>query len=162
MTGSVGDEYHISGQRQLQCYRLPEKVVTDNGPQFTSSEFSQFLATNGVKHICCSPYHPSSNGAAEQLVQTVKQALKAGCHKGVSFDRVLASFLLQYRTTPHATTGVSPSIPNTVTRSVGPMGDYTIVHAATSSSVLIWTAGLCVVQHKVGAGRAQSVYCLPF
>ena len=29
-------------------YRLPEQVVTDNGPQFTSSEFSQFLAANGV------------------------------------------------------------------------------------------------------------------
>ena len=29
--------------------------------------------------------------------------------QGVSFERVLASFLLQYRTTPHATTGVSPS-----------------------------------------------------
>ena len=90
-------------------YGLPEQVVTDNGPQFTSSEFSQFLASNGVKHIRCSPYHPSSNGAAERLVQTVKQALKAGCHKGVSFEQALASFLLHYRTTPHATTGVSPS-----------------------------------------------------
>ena len=89
-------------------YGLPEQVVTDNGLQFTSTEFRQFLTTNGVKHILCSPYHPSSNGAAERLVQTVKQVLKAGCQKGESFEQLLASFLLQYRTTPHATTGVPP------------------------------------------------------
>ena len=39
----------------------------------------------------------------------MKQALKAGSHKGVSFERALASFLLQYQTTLHATTGVFPS-----------------------------------------------------
>ena len=64
-------------------YRLLEQVVSDNGSQFTSSEISQFLASNGVKHIRCLPYHPSSNGAAERLVQTVKQALKGSFHKGV-------------------------------------------------------------------------------
>ena len=89
-------------------YGLPEQFVTDNGLQFTSTEFRQFLTANGVKHIICSPYHPSSNGAAERLVQTGKQALKAGCQKGVSFEQPLASFLLQYRTTPHAPTGVPP------------------------------------------------------
>ena len=91
------------------CYGLPEQVVTDNRPQFTATEFKQFLTANGAKHILCSPYHPSSNGAAERLVQTVKQTLKAGCQKGVLFEQALASFLLQYRTTLHATTGVSPS-----------------------------------------------------
>ena len=37
---------------------LPEQIVTDNGPQFTSDEFSLFFRSNGVKHIRCSPYHP--------------------------------------------------------------------------------------------------------
>ena len=35
-------------------YGLSEQVMTDNEPRFTSSEFGQFLAANGVKHICCS------------------------------------------------------------------------------------------------------------
>ena len=89
-------------------YGLPEQVVTDNRPQFTSAEFRQFLTANGVKHILCSPYH-SSNGATERLVQTVKQALKAGFQKGVLFEQALASFLSQYRTMPHATTRMPPS-----------------------------------------------------
>ena len=84
---------------------IPEQLVSDNGPQFMSEEFGAFLASNGVKHIRIAPYHPSSNGAAERLVQTVKQALRAGLLKGSGVEQYLASFLLQYRNTPYATTG---------------------------------------------------------
>ena len=90
-------------------FGLPKQLVSDNGPQFTSDEFEQFLVGNGVNHIRSSPYHPSTNGAAERLVQTVMQALRSGCRDGLSLERALASFLLRYRCTPHATTGVSPS-----------------------------------------------------
>ena len=89
-------------------YGLPRQLVSDNGPQFTSGEFKQFLHANGIKHITTAPYHPSSNGAAERLVQTVKQAIRAGHQRGEPLERTLAVFLLQYRVTPHATTGVSP------------------------------------------------------
>lgn len=30
---------------------LPEHVVSDNGPQFTSAEFAEFMKANGIKHI---------------------------------------------------------------------------------------------------------------
>ena len=90
-------------------FGLPKHLVSDNGPQFSSEEFEQFLVENGVNHIRSSLYHPSTNGAAERVVQTVKQALRAGRQDGRSLEHSLATFLLQYRTTPHATTGVSPS-----------------------------------------------------
>ncbi len=67
---------------------------------------------NGVKHICCAPYHPSSNGLAERserFVRTFKTAMKASEHTGLSSHQRLMSFLLSYRTTPHATTNVSPA-----------------------------------------------------
>ena len=65
--------------RQLfAAYGLPQQIVTDNGPLFTSEDFSEFLCLNGVEHIRVSPYHPSSNELAERSVKTFKGAMKAG------------------------------------------------------------------------------------
>ena len=61
-----------------------------------------------TKHIKSSHYHPALNGAVERMVQTLKLALKVYHKKGVPLEKSLANFLLQYRITPHATTGVSP------------------------------------------------------
>jgi len=89
-------------------YGLPRQVVSDNGPQFSAIEFENFLSTNGIKHIPISPYHPSSSGAAERAVQMVKRALRAAHHTGKPLEQSLSTFLLRYRTTPHATTSVAP------------------------------------------------------
>ena len=67
-------------------YGLPEQLVSDNGPQFSSDEFAQFMKANGVKHIRSAPYHPSSNGLAERFVQTFKRAMKAGEKGGGSLN----------------------------------------------------------------------------
>ena len=55
---------------------LPRTVVSNNGSVFTSSEFETFLQKNGVHHIRTAPYHPASNGLAEEAVQTLKEGLK--------------------------------------------------------------------------------------
>ena len=57
---------------------LPHQLVTDNGPQFTSIEFENFIKSNGVVHIRSAPYHPATNGLAERFVQSFKQALHVG------------------------------------------------------------------------------------
>jgi hypothetical protein len=89
-------------------FGLPDQLVSDNGPQFTSVEFAQFLKQNGIKHILNAPYHPSSNGLAERFVQTFKRAMRAGERDGLSLNHRLSEFLFSYRATPHATTDVSP------------------------------------------------------
>ena len=50
-------------RRMFASYGIPEQLVSDNGPQFVSGCFEEFMKMNGVKHIKCTPYHPSSNGA---------------------------------------------------------------------------------------------------
>ena len=91
------------------AYGLPEQLVSDNGPQFTAAEFEECMKANGIKHIKSSPYHPSTNGEAERFVQTFKHALKVGRSDKGSLLQKLARFLLTYRSTPNATTGVSPA-----------------------------------------------------
>ena len=88
---------------------LPEHLVSDNGPQFTSAEFSKFLNGNRIKHFLSAPYHPASNGLVERFVQTLKRNLKATVKEGKTIHDRLAEFLFEYRVTPHATTDVSPS-----------------------------------------------------
>ena len=90
-------------RRIFSIHRLPQQIVSDNGPQFVSDQFAQFLKQNGIKHFRSSPYHPSSNGLTERFIQTLKKALKASKDEGTLQQR-LASFLLSYRTFPHATT----------------------------------------------------------
>ena len=87
---------------------LPHHLVSDNGPQFCSEEFRKFMLANGICHTMTAPYHPASNGAAERLVQSIKQALRAGHSTGRPLDQALTNFILGYQTTPHATTGVAP------------------------------------------------------
>ena len=55
---------------------LSQRIVTDNGPHFTSREFAEFLVGNGVVHVWVAPYHPPYNGLAERAVQTFKGGLK--------------------------------------------------------------------------------------
>ena len=96
-------------RRLFACFGVPIQLVSDNGPQFTSWEFEQFLKENGVKHIRSSAYHPSSNGGAERFVQTVKKGLVA-CHiERGDGARKLDNFLYAYRTTPSTVTGKTPS-----------------------------------------------------
>ena len=88
-------------------FGLPETIVSDNGPQFSSSEFAGFCHSNGIRHILVSPYHPSSNGLAERAVRILKEGLKKIKDGSIS-DR-LAQLLFQYRNTPHSTTGMIPA-----------------------------------------------------
>ena len=36
---------------------LPEQLVSDNGAQFVSNEFSHVMKENGIKHLRSAPYH---------------------------------------------------------------------------------------------------------
>ena len=90
-------------------YGLPKELVTDNGPQFTAMEFSEFIRNNGIRHCRSAPYHPATNGAAERCVQTLKNALRAKKGDQGSLSLKLAQFLMAYRNTPHSTTGLSPA-----------------------------------------------------
>ena len=90
----------------FSTHGLPEVLVSDNGPVFTSTEFEEFTKRNGIKHLTSAAYHPSSNGLAERAVQTVKDGLKKMTGP---LEARIPRFLLKYRVTPQATTGIAPA-----------------------------------------------------
>ena len=50
---------------------------TDNGGEFTSTEFENYLKTEGVKHELTVPKTPEQNGVAERLNRTLVEAVRA-------------------------------------------------------------------------------------
>ena len=81
-------------------FGIPEKVVSDNGPQFSSAEFKNFAKSYGFEHNTSSPRYAPANGEAERAVRTVKNLLKKAKDPNIA--------LLNYRATP-LEHGLSPA-----------------------------------------------------
>jgi transposase InsO family protein len=77
-------------------YGIPEKIVSDNGPQYSSTEFADFVDKYNFIHTCSSPHYAQSNGLAEKCVQTANRSLK----KAKIDNQYPFLALLAYRTTP--------------------------------------------------------------
>ena len=75
---------------------IPESLVTDNGPQYSSREFAAFGNHWGINHITSCPLYPESYRFIERMLQTVKNLLKKSDAAGQ--DQYLA--LLSYGTMP--------------------------------------------------------------
>lgn len=86
-------------------------IVSDNGRQFTSEEFLQFVKANRIQHIFTAPGHPATNGQAENFVKTFKKSIYANLkdEKPDNFDTMISRFLIDYRNTKHCATGESPA-----------------------------------------------------
>ncbi|XP_055684592.1 uncharacterized protein K02A2.6-like [Lutzomyia longipalpis] len=89
---------------------IPEEIVSDQGRQFMGHEFENFCKNNGIIHKTGAPYHPATNGQAERYVRTIKEKLTIlKTTNKEDLDRKLCSILMNYRRTPHSSTGESPS-----------------------------------------------------
>ena len=107
LTKTATAQETISKLRQtFATFGLPKIIVSDNAAVFTGSEFQMFLSNNGIIHRRSSPYHPSTNGLAERMIQTIKDGLRK---LDSSLETRLQRLLLSYRTTSHATTGRTPA-----------------------------------------------------
>ncbi|XP_039757341.1 uncharacterized protein K02A2.6-like [Pararge aegeria] len=101
----------IGRLRQLFArFGLPKIIQSDNGPPMSSAEFGLYLKQNGIKHNLIAPYHPSSNGAAENSVRTIKRVLKKAVVEKMDDLTALSRFLFTYRNTEHSTTGREPAV----------------------------------------------------
>ena len=88
-----------SSQKVIQKFKsifathgIPQQVMSDNGPHFSSIEFSSFTKAYRFVHTTSSPKYPQNNGEAEHAVCTIKNLLKKADDPYVA--------LLEYRLTP--------------------------------------------------------------
>ena len=112
--GKTDSESTIEKLRECFArFGLPRTIFSDNGRQFTSAEFAKFCKNNGIMHKTSAPYHPSTNGLAENAVGSFKRgitrALKDGRNKTVSLSTLISRYLASYRNVPHSSTGETPA-----------------------------------------------------
>jgi putative transposase len=83
--------------------RFPEarpRIISDNGPQFVSWEFKQFIRICGMTHVRTSPYYPQSNGKMERWFKTAKgECIRVKAPLSLEdARRLLAEFVEHYNT----------------------------------------------------------------
>ena len=76
------------------------RIISDNGPQFISKDFKEFLRLWQTQHVRTSPYYPESNGKLERYHRTLKeQAIRPKTPLTVEdARRIVGEFVDHYNT----------------------------------------------------------------
>ena len=90
------------------CIRKPQRMLSDNGPEFVGRPFQQMLDEWGIEHVRTTPYMPSSNGLAERTIRTLSEMLRMMSKTDNEWDEHVGRVLSAYNMTVHSTTGISP------------------------------------------------------
>src|SRR5271154_266289 len=61
----------------VQLHGLPETIVSDRDPKFTSLFWTEMHRLLGIKLARSTAFHPQSNGASERMIHKVSQVLRA-------------------------------------------------------------------------------------
>ena len=96
-------------ERIFSTHGIPESVSSDNGPPYPSDEMERYAIEKGFQLLPVTPCDPQSNGFAESFVKFMCKMVHTCIADGKSPKVELHNYLLQYRATPHSTTGVSPA-----------------------------------------------------
>ena len=95
--------------RIFSAHGIPHVIRSDNGPPFTSEELKVYMSENGIDHRRITPLWPQANSEAESFMKPLTKAIRSAHAKGRPWTKHLYKFLLNYRTTPHSTTGFAPA-----------------------------------------------------
>ena len=60
-------------------FRLPDKIISDQGPQFASKAFTELLKLLGIKFALSTAYYPQTDGITERTNQEIEAYLSIYC-----------------------------------------------------------------------------------
>lgn len=88
---------------------IPESLVSDRDPRFTSEFWKSLAAILNVKLLMSSAAHPQTDGQSERQIRTVEQVLRPYCSLDQNdWDVHLPMVEFAMNNAPSATTGLSP------------------------------------------------------
>ena len=87
---------------------LPQIVHSDQGQNFESTVLKQTLEAFDICKSRTTTYHPQGDGLVERFNCSLLQLLRSFVQSESDWERYLPLVLYAYRTSKHASTGVSP------------------------------------------------------
>ena len=110
-TSEAGAAGLIATCREMfMVFGVPVELSSDQGPEYASKAFSDFLQRWGVRHRMSAAYFAASNGRAEVAVKAAKRAMREHVNEDGSLDNdAFTRALLLLRNTPDRDTGMSPA-----------------------------------------------------
>jgi Integrase zinc binding domain len=73
----IGDLLH---KNLYKWFGLPDKMLSDRGPQFVAKAFRAMLSRLGVNSVLSTAYHPQMDGTTEHVNQEIEAYLAIYCH----------------------------------------------------------------------------------
>ena len=94
----------------ISRHGTPHVIHSDQGRNFESKLFKELCKMLGVRKTRTCSFNPKANGTVEQLNATVKSLITAYIGENQhTWDNDLHLLMMAYRSTPHASSGLSPN-----------------------------------------------------
>lgn len=87
----------------------PRTITLDNAKQFVGKEFEDYCKIHGIVLNHSAPYWPQENGLVERQNRSLLKRLQISHGLGRDWKKDLKDYLTMYYTTPHSTTGKTPT-----------------------------------------------------
>ncbi len=129
LTETTAQNIVLQTKKIFSRHGVPEFVISDNGPQYTSSEYKKFSEEWNFQHHTSSPHYPKGNGTAEAAVKQAKRILK------LSKDPWLA--ILEMRNTPDELASPNEKLMSRRTRTTLPIKSELLEPVVVSTKTII-------------------------
>src|SRR5438128_11340412 len=109
-TNYGGDKYaQLYVDHILRLHRVPSRIVSDRGPQFTSRFWKSLQALLGTKLDFSSAYHPQTDGQTERVNQILEDMLRACVLTyGKDWEKILSFAEFSYNNSYQASLQMAP------------------------------------------------------
>jgi transposase InsO family protein len=110
----INNQSTVKFIKSIICrFGVPNRIITNNGSQFTNSAFQGYCEDLGIKICCASVAHPKSNGQVERANAEILKGLKTRTYNslekhGKKWIDELPCALWGNRISPSQVTGETP------------------------------------------------------
>ena len=100
-------------QNIFRLHGLPESIISDRGPQFTSKFWKSLLQTLGISANLSTAFHPQSDGQTERVNQILEQYLRCTINYNQdNWTQLLPLAEFAYNNSYHTSTKQTPFFAN--------------------------------------------------